>query len=286
MLRKIVQAVTAIISNSYLPGFLGGTIYQGGMKNICVPFLNCYSCPGALGACPVGTIQSLAVSTRKLSLYAVGVVLAFGALGGRLVCGWLCPFGFFQELMAKLSHYKLGINRSLLGLKYVILVLTLLLPFLVFDPVTGISAPYFCKYLCPAGTLEAGVPLLLVNPSLRELVGVLFTWKVGVLLVLIIAMIFTWRPFCRVLCPLGAFYALCNKVSLFQLQVDRETCTSCGTCQRTCPAQIAIWQKPAAGECVRCLECVDACPQQALSWSPCPTRITGKIGSSGDIQDF
>ena len=64
-------------------------------------------------------------------------------------------------------------------LKYVILaVLVILLPaFAVTD--TGVTPPYFCQYLCPAGTLEGGIPLLLADPTLREIAGVLFQWKLG-----------------------------------------------------------------------------------------------------------
>lgn len=265
--RNWVQIAVAALSNSYLPGFLKGGIYQGDVKQFCVPFLNCYSCPGALGACPVGSIQSLAVVTQRVSLYVAGLVIAFGALGGRLICGWLCPFGWIQELAARLTRFKMQIFRPLLLIKYLILVLTITLPLVLIESETGIAAPYFCKYLCPAGTLEAGIPLLALNTPLRELAGNLFLWKVGVLAVLMIAAVLTWRPFCRVVCPLGAFYALCNRISLFQIQVDRIGCSGCGVCQKKCPAKVPIWEKPDSPECVRCLECVGVCPNHALGWS-------------------
>ncbi|NPV89305.1 MAG: 4Fe-4S binding protein [Firmicutes bacterium] len=266
-IRSWVQLASAVLSNIYLPGFLKGGIYQGGLKQACVPFLNCYSCPGALGACPVGSIQSLAVTTQRVSLYVAGIVAAFGALGGRFICGWLCPFGWFQELVAKATRFKLQIFRPLLWLKYLVLLLTVLLPLVLVEAETGIAAPYFCKYLCPAGTLEAGLPLLLLNGSLRSLAGSLFLWKVSVLAVFLIAMVVTWRPFCRVACPLGAFYALCNRISLFQMRVDQESCSGCGACKRICPARIEIWEKPDSPECVRCLKCVGSCPERALSWT-------------------
>lgn len=264
--RSGIQIMSAVLSNAYIPGFIQGGIYQGGVKKACVPFLNCYSCPGAVGACPVGSVQSLAVSTQRISLYVTGIVLAAGALGGRLVCGWLCPFGLFQEIMFKITRFKLQIYRSLLNLKYLVLFLTLMLPLLLIDPVTGIAAPYFCKYLCPAGTLEAGIPLLLLNTSLRGLIGGLFIWKLAVLLVFIVSMLFIWRPFCRIICPLGAFYALLNRVSVFQLHVDQEACSRCGICQSACPAGIPVQEEPGSAECVRCLDCLDACPNGALSW--------------------
>jgi ferredoxin-type protein NapH len=268
MKRRLVQVISAFASNAYLPGFLNGSIYQGAWKRACVPFLNCYSCPGALVACPVGAMQSLAVSSQSLSLYVGGIVLACGALVGRLVCGWLCPFGLLQELVAKLHRVKIIIPGPLLKIKYVVLLLTLLLPLLWINPVTGLSAPYFCMYICPAGTLEAGLPLVLMNPSLRPLVGTLFLWKVGLLLVLLVTMVFVWRPFCRMLCPLGAFYGLCNRVSLYQLQINRADCNNCGKCGQACPVGLPVREDPRSTECIRCLQCIGACHRKAISWGP------------------
>ncbi|NLW07269.1 MAG: 4Fe-4S binding protein [Clostridia bacterium] len=275
MKRRLVQVVTALIANGYLPGFLNGTIYQGPWKRACLPFLNCYSCPGALGACPVGAMQSLAVSSQSLSLYVGGALLATGALVGRLVCGWLCPFGLLQDLMAKLQRCKIHIPLAMLKVKYVVMLLTLLLPLLWVNPVTGLSAPYFCMYICPAGTLEAGLPLLLLNPPLRELAGSLFLWKVGLLLVILVAMVFVWRPFCRVLCPLGAFYGLCNRLSFYQLQINQDNCSSCGQCGQACPAGLPVWEEPRSSECIRCLQCIDTCHRRAISWGPVSVK-TGR----------
>ena len=57
--RHRVQILWAFLTNSYLVGFAKGKIYQGKLKNLCVPGLNCYSCPGALGACPIGAMQAV-----------------------------------------------------------------------------------------------------------------------------------------------------------------------------------------------------------------------------------
>jgi ferredoxin-type protein NapH len=112
----IAQLTAAILANSYLPGFLRARIYKGPLKAICVPFLNCYSCPGAWGACPVGSFQSLAAGfSQTVSLYVVGLLTAVGALGGRVVCGWLCPFGFFRNYYTR-SEQKNGSCRGLLNM--------------------------------------------------------------------------------------------------------------------------------------------------------------------------
>ena len=101
--RHAVQAAWALLTNSYLAGFARGTLYKGRLKGLCVPGLNCYSCPGAVGSCPIGALQSV-LGSRKFgfSYYVVGFLVLVGALTGRFVCGWLCPFGLIQELLHRI----------------------------------------------------------------------------------------------------------------------------------------------------------------------------------------
>ena len=181
-MRLWVQIVFTAVTNGYLLGFLTGRIYTGPTKAACVPGLNCYSCPGALGSCPIGSLQAVLGSRDyKFSFYAVGFLLFFGSLFGRFVCGWLCPFGLVQDLLYKIPLFKKRKNlpghKVLIWAKYVILVLfVILLPLLVVD-FTGQGAPWFCKYICPSGTLAAGIPLVLLNENLKLAVGNLFFWK-------------------------------------------------------------------------------------------------------------
>jgi polyferredoxin len=255
--------LTALAANGYLPGFVRGTIYQGGLKSVCVPFINCYSCPGALGACPVGSIQSLAAGGR-FSFLVLGTTLAAGSLAGRAICGWLCPFGLIQEWLKRLSAFRLAIPPWLLKGKYVVLVL--LLPLSAFWLGTGgLGAPYFCQYICPAGTLEAGIPLLLLNPSLRVLAGSLWRWKLVVLAMVVVASAVTFRPFCRVMCPLGAFYGLLNHRSAWRLHVDGRRCEGCGQCAAACPLDLDVSSRANDPECLRCLRCAGACPHGAVA---------------------
>lgn len=275
-LRRRIQVLCALAANAYLPGFLRGTIYQGSLKAVCVPFLNCYSCPGALGACPIGSLQSLAVA-QKLPLYVLGSTVATGSLAGRAVCGWLCPFGLLQELLHGLSRVRLAVPKKLLAAKYLVLVLLLPLAAWWRQP-GGIGLPYFCAYVCPAGTLEAGLPLLALNPELRPLAGAVFCWKLIVLAAVLGACIVVYRPFCRILCPLGALYGLLNPVSIWRLHVDRELCDMCGACARACPLGLDASAKPDSRECLRCLRCTQACPAGALSFGTQPADVSAKGG--------
>ena len=154
--RTLIQTITTIATNSYIKGFLEGNIYRGETKRFCVPGLNCYSCPGALGACPIGSLQAVIGSIEyQLSYYVLGIIIFFGILLGRFVCGWLCPFGFIQELINKIPSKKIKISgkNPLRYLKYGILIIfVILLPMMAVNEF-GFGSPFFCKYICPAGTL-------------------------------------------------------------------------------------------------------------------------------------
>ena len=137
---------------------------------MCVPGLNCYSCPGAAGACPIGAFQAVVGSSKfSFSYYITGILILLGVLLGRFICGFLCPFGWFQELLHKIPTKKFSTKRlkPLTYLKYVILVvMVFLLPVLVVNE-AGMGDPFFCKYLCPQGVLEGAIPLSPVNSSTR-----------------------------------------------------------------------------------------------------------------------
>lgn len=268
-LRTIVQIVFTALTNGYAAGFAQGTIYKGTGKLVCVPGLNCYSCPGALGSCPIGALQaSLTSRTNKFPAYVLGFLLLFGALFGRLVCGWLCPFGLVQDLLHKIPFPKklrrLPGDRVLKWLTYFILVgFVIVLPLTILD-IVGQGQPWFCEYICPSGTLFAGIPLIASNPPLRTALGWLFTWKAAILVVLLVLSVIVYRPFCRYLCPLGAIYGLFNPIALYRFRIDEDKCTKCGACQHACKLDIPVWQKPNSTECIRCGDCRRACPHSAI----------------------
>lgn len=268
--RTVVQVFFIAVTNGYVEGFKKGGIYQGNLKSACVPGLNCYSCPSALGSCPIGALQAVLGSpNHKFSFYIVGFLFAFGAALGRFSCGWLCPFGFFQDLLYKIPFYKkiknLPGHKYLRYFKYIILaVFVIILPLFVVD-IIGQGSPWFCKVICPSGTLMGGWTLTLLNPSLGEALGWLFAWKSFILILIIGISIISYRPFCKYLCPLGAIYGWFNPISFYRFNLNQEKCTKCKNCKHACPMEISVYEKPNSFDCIRCGNCIKVCPQKAIS---------------------
>ena len=266
--RKVIQVLSALLYNANLAGFARGTLYTGGTKGLCVPGLNCHSCPGAVAACPLGGLQlALGNVSQKLPLYILGTLILFGVLLGRAVCAFLCPFGLVQELLHKIPSPKLRKSQATRWLslgKYVMLVIFVIALPLYFLMANGVSAPAFCKYLCPMGTLQAGIPLVLTHESLRTVTGALFRWRLFWLAVILLSSVFVYRFFCRFLCPLGAIYSLFNKVALFGIKVNTHRCTSCHACTRTCKLDA---HKINDRECIRCGDCRSVCRHNAIVYT-------------------
>ena len=258
--RRYVQLIAAVLYNCNVKGFASGKIWQGKSKGLCAPGLNCYSCPGAVVSCPLGSLQTALISSKyKFPYYILGTLLLMGLFLGRFICGFLCPFGFVQELLHKIPTPKLEknkITRGLSSIKYILLIVLAILVPIFF------SAPGFCKFVCPAGTAEAGIPLTILNENLRPMLGFLFNWKVGVLLLILVLCVFAYRGFCRFLCPLGAIYSFFQPTSFFGIKVDENKCVHCDACIRACKMDA---KKVCDRECIQCGDCIKHCPVDAIS---------------------
>ncbi len=267
--RLTVQLLWTVLTNSFVTGFVQGKIYTGTSKRFCLPGLNCYSCPGALGSCPIGAMQAVIGSEHRITLYVSGFLIFIGALLGRFVCGWLCPFGLVQDLLHKIPFVKkittFKGDRLLRRLKYLILlVFVIILPLFALDSF-GISTPWFCKYICPSGMLFGGIPLATVDEGIREATGFLFAYKGIILAFTVVLSILIYRPFCKYICPLGAIYAVFNKISVLRIRNDEEKCIGCKKCERVCKMNIGVLSDLNSPECIRCGLCVKSCPTESLS---------------------
>ena len=276
-IRRIIQHLFAVLANSYWYFPFNGPIYRGGLKRICFPGLNCYSCPAAVSACPLGALQNTLATFRPNFQAGAGVQLGgytLGSLGlvasfvGRMPCGWVCPFGLLQEWLFRIRVPKFGIWSPLRHTRYFFLALfVIILPLFAVDAL-GYGQTWFCKYICPAGTLEAGIPLLAMETGLRRLAGWLFVHKLFVLVLILVWSTFASRPFCRTVCPLGAIFGLFNRWSLVRLRWDPDLCVECGACRSICPTGVSFFDGRDdcnTGACIRCLKCYSVCPVCAIS---------------------
>ncbi len=266
MRRRIVQFIALIATNSYVKSIPTASFYQGNLKGVCVPVLNCYACPLAWGSCPIGTLQHFII-VRALPFYLIGVLGVIGIFVGRWPCGWLCPFGWLQELLHKIPSPKFTAPDWLRHAKYVFLFLVVgLVAWLTYEP-------WFCK-MCPAGTLEAGLPWLwwhargsVFADGMNFTTGT-FGLKMVLLGAFVVFAIMMRRPFCRFVCPLGAFLGAMNKVSLLQLDYDLsgcriasargsniENCVTCKHCSRDCPMDLKVPEQRGSVDCIRCMNC-------------------------------
>ena len=269
-MRLLIQSIVSIFTNGYIEGFVNGTIYRGKLKQLCVPGLNCYSCPGALGSCPIGSLQAVIGDRQyKFTFYITGFLMVVGSVLGRFVCGWLCPFGLVQDLLHKIPFVKkirnVKFHNYLRYLKYIILLIfVIILPLFVVD-IIGQGDPTFCKYICPAGTLEGGVPLVLLNDTFKDAIGFLYAWKMSILIITIILSIIIYRPFCKYICPLGAIYSVFNGISMYQYRVNYSKCIECHKCTKVCKMNIEPFKTPNHLECIRCGDCKKVCPTNAIT---------------------
>ncbi len=266
--RRLVQLYSALLYNAHLKGFIDGEIYVGKAKYACVPGFNCYSCPGAVGACPLGSIQNaLASSGHQAGWYVLGILSLFGVILGRTICGWLCPLGLIQELLHKIPSLKIKksrVTRALSWLKYIILTVFVAAIPLWYGLKNNLPLPAFCKYICPAGTFEGAVGLL-SNPANAEkfsMLGILFTRKFVIMLLIGLLCVFCYRSFCRFLCPLGAVYGLFNRFNVIGVKVDDSRCNGCGSCVRACGMDV---RHVGDHECINCGRCMEVCGQKAIS---------------------
>ena len=265
MRRKIIQIAAFGFTNSHAENFLSGKIYKGDWKNFCAPGLNCYSCPAATFSCPVGAMQTIiGTAGFTFSFYATGIILAFGVLLGRAVCGFLCPFGLIQEIFYKIPAPKFNLWRPAIYLKYFLLIFFVCLIPAFFVNFAGVGIPAFCEFICPAGTFEAGLPIIAVHSEYFSILGKIFALKIFILILTIFGSIMIYRFFCKCHCPLGAIYGILNKISFYRLKVDENKCIGCGKCKKICRMNVNPAKQIDCAECILCGDCKNICPTQAI----------------------
>ncbi len=222
------------------------------MHTVCSPVFHCYSCPLATFACPIGVLANFS-AIHVIPFTALGTLLVLGTVFGGFICGWACPFGFLQDLAHRIPTPKLTLPAWMGWFRYVMLIgLVLAIPYWF-----GEDSPLFVCRLCPAGAIEAALP----NIAQSAATGQPITWptatKTIILVVFVGAILFTWRPWCTIFCPLGAIYAMFNKISVLFLRFEQKLCKNCELCRSLCVGGGPPERRLDGMNCVRCLECTN-----------------------------
>lgn len=237
---------------------------------------HCYSCPLSAFACPVGVAANYAAlfpAVFEVPWLLIGILLLTAVILGSAVCGWACPFGFLQDLLGRVFPRKLQLPGWLGYGRYVVLVgLVVMLPMVL--GYQGIpfeeQAVSICR-LCPAGALEAGLPYSIHSLAHGE--GWLMSgFKTGILAVFLVSAVLIYRPWCRVLCPLGGWLSLFNRWSLFHLRFKGSACVECNLCRSRCPVGVHVDQRVNVVNCIRCLECTKCSAIEPAFALPSPSR--------------
>ncbi len=261
-------------------GFLLAWLEAVPLHGICGPVFHCYSCPLATFACPIGVIANFS-ALHLFPFMAVGTLLLVGATFGTLVCGWACPFGLLQDLVGRIPTPKVRLPGWLGLSRYAVLLgLVLLIPYHYSED----HWAFVCR-LCPAGAVEASVPVSVQQSAVAQKIVWPSLNKSIILGVFVVAMLFSWRPWCTLFCPLGAIFSLCNYVSLLFVRFQPGRCNDCELCRDLCKYRGPAERRGSDLRCIRCLECVNC---QALSVgtaflsskSPPPAAIDTPAGPS------
>jgi len=224
--------------------------------------------------CPMGGLETLYKTITSEGKYVphvhlsnmivLAATLVVSLVARNAFCGWLCPFGFIQDMVSRFSAFvqkrvpavrkavktlkirgrKLAVlDRYLRFLKYGVLVWAVagaaIYGFMVFRDVDPWAA------LWNLLELTAGLGML-------------------VLLVVLVASLFVERPWCRYACPLGAATGIVSKLSPFYLKRESDACKSCAICTKACPMGLPVHTATTikSVDCIGCLECIDECPRE------------------------
>lgn len=251
-LRRATQSISFFLTNLGI----NEALRTGGVY----PFLYCYGCPFRWLGCPIGTLQNF-ITERICPIYLLGTLGVYGIIFGRGFCGWACPFGAFQDLLAKLSKKKK--IRPFTYSKFIMLALIVGLAWFFVDTI-------FCKF-CPAGTLFAAIPAPIYEPAWLQKLNPIempffYIHIVTLTLTIVLVLLFS-RFWCRYLCPLATI-GVFNRLSIVTISMDPRKCTGCLECLDACPMGLEkLTNIGSSTDCILCGRCVDACPTDALKFS-------------------
>jgi ferredoxin-type protein NapH len=230
--------------------FLGVWLLPLRMFTVCSPVFHCYACPLATFACPIGVLAQFS-ALHAIPFIALGTLVVVGGLFGGFIGGWVCPFGWLQDLAAKVPTRKITLPRWTAHGRYVVLIgLVLLVPFFFGEE----SSLFICR-VCPAGAIEGAVPSVVGQAVGGQPIAWPSVTKIVILVVFVVAIFFIYRPWCTVLCPLGLIFGLFNRISMFFMRFNPKLCLDCTLCRKMCKVGVAPDKRANDPRCTRCLDC-------------------------------
>ncbi|MGI5868447.1 MAG: 4Fe-4S binding protein [Kiritimatiellia bacterium] len=255
LIRRIVQFLSLGALNS---NFINSAV----LKGWCLPVMNCDACMLAWLGCPIGLIRG-PLTLHEFPWIPLAIALGIGLLVGRFFCGWICPIGLLQDLLHKIPSRKFPVPRWTTWIKYGVLVGSV---FAVAWFLGGESPWFFCEY-CPTAGVQAVLPAAIQERNVAKLFEQ--PAKFIATLAMLLGAVALSRPFCKVLCPVGALVAITNKIMPWKLHLKASSCIRCKKCERGCPMDLPVVSHQDAAvtrdtECILCHACQDACPVNAI----------------------
>jgi polyferredoxin len=201
----------------------------------------------------------------------VGIWLALTLVIGKGWCSYACFFGGIEEGVAAIPP-RARIRKLDPRWRYIpwaVLLAMVLLSLALFEPA-------YCMWLCPFKSVSEYVAARNTVGLVQNVIFILLFAG----LVIVLPFLTKKRTQCSWFCPFGAFQSIFNKISIFEMKIDKERCKPCLLCRNACPNLSLSKESVARGEtllsCMKCGACVDACPRGAMVWHIKGTGIQAK----------
>ncbi|MDS0526456.1 FMN-binding protein, partial [Clostridium sp. SHJSY1] len=207
-------------------------------------------------------------------------VILITMLLGRFFCGWVCTFGAYNDfihlLSKKVFKVKFKVNEKvdsvLKYMKFVVLFILMVVSWTIGSNIFNGTSPWDAF------------------AQITDFSYVITNLLIGFILLTLITIgaFFVERFFCRYLCPLGAIFTVCSRVSLFKINKPGEKCGKCRMCTTNCSMGLPLYtmESVRGGECINCLKCLEVCPRKNTKGNIIDQDITLVLASSIAIATF